>query len=106
MHARRVLRYVESTTHTGRVLVVMSGAGVVDIILAEGGIRRREVLKRAQARFPDAVLTPDDGTHGSWAAAAVARIDGAAGDVRAPVDLGGQCGAREGRLGDKAMRMV
>jgi hypothetical protein len=70
----------------------MSRTGVVDIVLAEHGRERVELLERAQSRFPYALLTPDDGAHGGWAAAAIARIDGASCYFCAPVDLNQSAG--------------
>ena len=88
MQAPRVLHYVESQTRAGRVLIVMSRTGVVDIVLAEPGARPSDALASMHARFPDTVLLPDGGAHGSWAAAVVARLDGARTDFLVPIDLG------------------
>ena len=87
MQSRRVLHYVESSTRVGRVLIVMSRSGVVDIVLAEHAAAPGSPVCCLQSRFPDAMLVPDDGSHGSWAAAVVARIDRARGDLVAPIDL-------------------
>jgi len=92
MQAPTVLHYVESRTRAGRVLIVMSRAGVVDIVLAEPGVRPSGVLASLRSRFPNAVLLPDDGSRGSWAAVVVARFDGARADFLVPIDLGWSAG--------------
>jgi hypothetical protein len=88
MRDQTILLYEEWTTRAGRVLVVMSQLGVVDVVLAEHAVSPAELVASVQSRFPDAVLVPDRGVHGLWAAAAVARIDGSHTDFAAPIDFG------------------
>lgn len=87
MQVPRVLRYVEASTRAGRVLIVMSPSGVVDIVLAEHGESSGDLAKSVQTRFPNAFLIPDNGAHRSWVAAAVARLNGAHADFVVPLDL-------------------
>ena len=88
MQAASVLHYVDSQTRAGRVHVVMSRAGIVDIVLAEQDARPCDALASLRRRFPNTRLVADDGSHGSWAAAVVARLDGDASDFLVPIDLG------------------
>jgi len=70
------------------VLIVMSRTGIVDIVHAEQSASLGELLSSVHARFRGTLLLPDDGTRGSWAAAAVARLDGASASYLGPIDLG------------------
>ena len=88
MQAPKILHYAVSMTRTGRVFIVMSRDGIVDIMLAEPNAPIRETLATARLRFPNTIFLPDDGARGSWAAAAVARLDGASADFMVPIDLG------------------
>ena len=88
MQALRVLHYVESQTRAGRVLIVMSRHGIVDIVHAEQDAGLGDLLESVHARFRGTLLLPDDGTRGSWAAAAVARLDGVSASYVGPIDLG------------------
>jgi hypothetical protein len=97
MHAPRVLHYILSQTRVGLVLVLVSRDGVVDIVLYADDVALGDLYQFLRSRFPDTSLVPDNGAHGSWAAAAVARIDGANADIEAPIDLGwsAACGHSE-----------
>ena len=86
MQAPTVLRYVELPTQVGGVVVLMSRRGVFDIVLVERGATAEDLITAVQSRFPETLLVPDHGVHGSWAAAAVARIDGVLPDLVAPID--------------------
>ena len=88
MQAASVLHYVDSQTRAGRVHVVMSRAGIVDIVLAEQNAHPSDALASLHRRFPNTMLVPDDGSHGSWAAAVIARLDGDVADFVVPIDLG------------------
>ena len=87
MQAPRVLHYIEAQTRAGRVLIVMSWSGIVDIVHAEQGAGLGDLLISVHARFAGTLLLPDDGTHLPWAAAAVARLDGRAASYLVPIDL-------------------
>jgi hypothetical protein len=65
----------------------MSATGVVDIVLAANDASASDLAQLVESRFPDAVVYPDDGSHASWVAAVVARLDGAPSDFILPVDL-------------------
>jgi len=86
MQSRKVLRYIMSATHVGLVLVLMSHEGVVDIVLDGEGVLG-DLYESLRSRFPNTRLIPDDGAHSTWAAAVVARIDGASTDFAVPIDL-------------------
>ena len=104
MQAPRVLRYAELPTRVGRVAVAMSRSGVVDIVLADHYASPSDLVSRLRLRFPDTLLVPDDGVHGSWAAAAVARINGAHAEFAAPIDLAWPLAVADPRLTAPAMR--
>jgi hypothetical protein len=65
----------------------MSRSGIVDIVHAEQGAGLGDLLVSVHARFAGTLLLPDDGAHGSWAAAAVARLDGVSASYVVPIDL-------------------
>jgi len=87
MRAPSVLHYVSTMTRVGRVIVVMSRSGVVDVVLDGCGSTPSESLARLRSRFPSTLLIPGDGASGTWAAAVVARLEGRRGQVDAPLDL-------------------
>ena len=87
MQSPGVLHYVVLPTRVGSVLVLMSSRGVVDVLFDGGDPRRAGMLQPARSRFPGTRLLPDDGTHGSWAAAVGARIDGMTAAFAVPIDL-------------------
>ena len=87
MQAPKILHYAVSTTQAGRVLVLMSRTGVVDVVLVPDDTTPRDWSELLAARFPDARFILDDGERGSWAAAVVARLDGARDDMVVPIDL-------------------
>ncbi len=92
VHTPSVLHYVVMPTRVGRVFVLMSRTGVVDVVLDTGRATvgdpgGGDPMRIIASRFPDAELIPDDGTRLSWAEAVVARIDGAFAETDAPVDL-------------------
>jgi hypothetical protein len=87
MNSPNELHYVVLPTRVGRVLVLMSCDGVVDVVLDSPGAPSGDPLSLMSSRFPYTRLMPGDGTHRAWAAAVVAHIDGRHVDVGAPVDL-------------------
>ncbi|MDR3687265.1 MAG: hypothetical protein P4L93_09950 [Coriobacteriia bacterium] len=87
MQAPTILRYAVSTSRTGRVLVLMSRNGVVDVVLVSDRTTPRDWTELLAARFPDTRFILDDGERGSWAAAVVARLDGAQDNLVVPIDL-------------------
>ena len=78
-------RYACAETSVGRLLVVMTEDGVVDVIRGDS---RKELLSAALARHTGACLIPDRGVHAQWVASVVKRIErpGSAYDV--PFDSG------------------
>jgi hypothetical protein len=87
MQAPKILRYAVSTARAGRVLVLMSRSGVVDVVLVPDDSTPRDWSELLAARFPTTRFILDDGERGSWAAAVVARLDGARDDMVVPIDL-------------------
>ena len=87
MQSPCVLHYVVLPTRFGRVFVLMSRDGVVDVMLDAPDAAPSDRFQLLRSRFPNARLMPDDGSRGAWAAAVVARIDGTHPEVAAPVDL-------------------
>jgi len=87
MQAPKILRYAVSTSQAGRVLVLMSRTGVVDVVLVADDTTPRDWAELLAGRFPDTRFILDDGERGSWAAAVVARLDGARDDMVVPIDL-------------------
>ena len=87
MQSPSVLHYVVSLTRVGCVFVLMSRDGVVDVVLDARGATPSDLFPLLRSRFPNTRLVPDDGTHGSWAAAVVERINGTYAEVGVPVDL-------------------
>jgi len=87
MQSPGVLHYAVLPTRVGSVLVVMSSRGVVDVVFDGGDPGHSGLLQPIRSRFPGTRLLPDDGTHGSWAAAVGARIDGMSADFMVPIDL-------------------
>jgi len=86
------LRYACAETSVGRLLVVLSEHGVVDVIL---GDTHEEMLSRALKHFPGAGLFPDRGLHASWVAAVVKRVElPAAVPEVVPLDLDFDCRCR------------
>lgn len=92
MHTPSVLHYVVMLTRVGRVFVLMSRTGVVDVVLDSaratiGDPAGGDPMRILESRFPEAEIVPDDGTRLPWAEAVAARIDGAFAETDAPVDL-------------------
>jgi len=75
------LRYACVETSMGRLLVVMSDRGVVDVILGDS---LEQMLSSALKRFPDAGLFPDRGHHSEWVAAVVKRVEALDGGYAIP----------------------
>jgi hypothetical protein len=94
MRSQRVLHYVVAPTRFGEVSVVMSRDGVLDVILLSGDSMPSSTLPFLRSQYPDSLLVPDDGSRGSWAAAVIARLEGASPGVMAPLDLGPSVAAR------------
>lgn len=87
MRVSGTLHYIVMPTRVGQVLVVMSGSGVVDVVLGTSGTSAGDPTRRLGSRFPGTRLVEGDAKHRRWAAAVVARIDGAHTETDAPVDL-------------------
>jgi hypothetical protein len=83
VEAEHFFRYAYAESGVGRILVVMTDAGVVDIIR---GDNRKELLCAALARHPGAGLIPDRGVHMQWVAAIVKRIERPGNEYGAPID--------------------
>jgi hypothetical protein len=79
------LRYACVESARGRLLVLMSDQGVVDVILGDS---KTEMLSCAARRFPSAGFVPDKGAHSVWVAAVVARVELPEVGMVIPVDLG------------------
>lgn len=79
------LRYACVESSRGRLLVLMSETGVVDVILGDS---RRQLLSEAARRFPSAGFIPDRGVHSLWVAAVVVRVELPETGMVIPVDLG------------------
>jgi hypothetical protein len=67
----RCYRYASVESDVGRLLVVMSDEGLVDVIRGE---TQGEVLRRAAGRYPWGCFTPDDGSHDAWVEGVVERF--------------------------------
>jgi hypothetical protein len=78
-------RYECAESRVGRILVVMTDDGVVDIIRGDS---RKELLSSALARHPGAAMIPDRGVHAMWVAAIVKRIEQPGSEYDAPLDGG------------------
>jgi len=92
-HAHRFLWYACAESSKGRLLVVMSERGAVDVILGE---TRSGMLSEALRRFADTSFLPDGGRHAEWVAAIVKRLElPKLGGVVIPVDLGSEYSSRE-----------
>ena len=81
----RVFRYACAESSVGRILVVMTDYGVVDVIRGDS---LRELLAAAVARHPAAGMIPDRGVHALWVAAVVKRLGFPGSDYSVPLDLG------------------
>ena len=68
----------------GRLLVVMTDRGVVDVI---SGDSLKQLLSAAVARHPGAGFIPDRGAHGEWVAAVVRRVEMPGASIAVPYDL-------------------
>ena len=68
----RCYRYASADSDVGRLLVVMSDEGLVDVIRGE---TQGELLRRAASRYPWGSFTPDDGAHDVWVARVVERFE-------------------------------
>jgi len=78
------LRYACAETSVGRLLVVISEHGVVDVILGDS---LHEMLSRAVKRFPGSGFFPDKGQHSDWVAAVVKRVELPESGDLVPIDL-------------------
>jgi hypothetical protein len=78
------LRYECAETSVGRLLVVISEHGVVDVLLGDS---LHEMLSRATKRFPNSGFFPDRGLHSDWVAAVVKRVELPAASDLIPIDL-------------------
>lgn len=80
------LRYDSAESSIGRILVLMSDDGVVDVILGDS---LSQMLWQARQRFPGSGFVPDRGRHLDWVAAVVKRLETTApGCDVVPLDLG------------------
>jgi hypothetical protein len=78
-------RYACTESSVGRLLVLMTDDGVVDIIRGDS---RSELLSAALARHAGAGLIPDRGVHAHWVASIVKRIELPGSEYGAPLDRG------------------
>lgn len=78
------LRYAFVESASGRLLVLMSRRGVVDVIL---GDEKVPMLSAAAKRFPAMGFLPDRGAHLEWVAAVVKRVELPELGIVIPVDL-------------------
>jgi hypothetical protein len=76
-------RYTCAESSVGRILVVMTDDGVVDVIRGDS---RKELLSTALARHPGAGMIPDRGVHSQWVAAIVKRIERPGSEYGVPID--------------------
>jgi hypothetical protein len=65
-------RYACAESSMGRILVLMTDEGVVDVFRGDS---RKELLRAALAHHPGAGLIPDRGAHLQWVAAVVKNIE-------------------------------
>lgn len=79
------LRYECVESSIGRLLVVMSEQGVVDVILGDS---RAQLLSSAVRRFPNTGFIPDRAAHAEWVASIVRHIELPYASRVVPVDLG------------------
>ena len=77
-------RYACAESSVGRLLIVMTETGVVDVV---SGDSRQELLSAAMARHPGFGFMPDRGEHAHWVAAVVRRIEKQSIGASIPVDL-------------------
>ena len=87
MESTNVLHYVALPTRVGRVVVLMSGCGVVDVVFDGPAATPSDPFRVIASRFPRTRLLPGDGAQRVWAAAVVEHIDGTRPRLEAPVDL-------------------
>jgi hypothetical protein len=83
VESENFFRYTCAESSVGRILVVMTEVGVVDIIRGDS---RKELLSTALARHPGAGLIPDRGVHSQWVAAIVKRIEKPGSEYGIPID--------------------
>jgi hypothetical protein len=81
------LRYECVDSAQGRLLVLMSDAGVVDVIRGE---TLAYMLWQARGRLPGMAFVPDRGRHQEWVSAVVKRLERRCECGVVPLDLG--CG--------------
>ena len=84
-------RFAFGDSKAGRILVIMSECGVVDVI---SGDTHTELLHAASDRHPTAGFAPDEGVHAHWVAAIVSRIDRADGEYSVPLHHSSVCERR------------
>jgi hypothetical protein len=88
VESENFFRYTCAESSVGRILVVMTDGGVVDIIRGDS---RKELLSAALARHPGAGLIPDRGVHSQWVAAIVKRIEKPGSEYGIPVNDSPDC---------------
>jgi hypothetical protein len=84
-------RYAYVETSVGRLLVVMTDEGIVDVVSGED---RKELVSTAMARHPGKGFIPDRGVHTHWVAAIVRRIEQPGCGHVVPIDLAAGYGRR------------
>lgn len=77
-------RYACAESSVGRLLIVMTEHGVVDVV---SGDNLKQLLSSAAARHPGHGFIPDRGVHAHWVAAVVRRIERQSVGTIMPVDL-------------------
>ena len=77
-------RYACAESGVGRLLVLMTENGVVDVV---SGDNLGQLLSSALARHPGCGFIPDRGVHTHWVAAVVRRVEKQSLGTTMPVDL-------------------
>jgi len=77
-------RYACAESSVGRLLILMTENGVVDVV---SGDNLKQLLSFAMARHPGYGFIPDRGVHTHWVAAVVRRIERQSVGTTMPVDL-------------------
>lgn len=82
-----VLHYAVTHTRVGRVVVLMSEQGVVDVLLLPRHLTADAYLEILRPWFAGSRFIRDDGSRWLWVEAVAARFDGVHAEKRAPIDL-------------------
>lgn len=82
-----VLHYTVTRTRVGRVIVLMSEQGVVDMLLLPRHFTAEAYLELISPWFAGTRFVRDDGSRWHWVEAAASRFNGVLAEKDAPVDL-------------------